>query len=138
MNTFNDFLQKLYHGGRVKSRQQLKQTQTVSFAELMAAMKFTHAIVCRIPQSYRTKCDVDLAEAKKQHETFVKLLRELGLDVIELPPDEILPQCVFVEDTALVRNGNALITRLESPRIKEVSFIYILCFLIVSSKCLLF
>lgn len=33
------------------------------------------------------------------------------MDVIELPPDENLPECVFVEDTAVVCNGVALITR---------------------------
>lgn len=91
-------------------------------------MKYTHAIVCRIPQSYRTKCEVDLDEAKKQHEAFVKLLRELGLDVIELPPDEFLPECIFVEDTAIVWNGIVLITRPGSQRSKEVSFIRVIAF----------
>ncbi|KAK6627246.1 hypothetical protein RUM44_009723 [Polyplax serrata] len=89
----------------------------------MAAMKYTHAVVCRIPQSYRTKCEVDLDEAKKQHETFVKLLRELGLDVIELPPDENLPESVFVEDTAIISNGTVLITRPASSRTKELDSI---------------
>ncbi|EEB17591.1 NG,NG-dimethylarginine dimethylaminohydrolase, putative [Pediculus humanus corporis] len=89
----------------------------------MAAMKFTHAIVCRIPQSFRTKCDVNLDEAKKQHEIFVKLLRELGLDVIELPPDENLPESVYVEDTAIVLNGSVLITRPETGRLKELETI---------------
>ena len=102
--------------------------------QLMAAMKFTHAIVCRIPQSFRTKCDVNLDEARKQHEIFVKLLRELGLDVIELPPDENLPESVYVEDTAIVLNGSVLITRPETGRLKEVSVFFfffkqISCFL---------
>ena len=45
----------------------------------------------------------------------------MGLDVIELPPDELLPDCVFVEDTAVVVNGQALITRPGHPnRQKEV------------------
>lgn len=38
-------------------------------------------------------------------------MRDLGLDVVELPPDENLPECAFVEDTAVVCNGIALITR---------------------------
>lgn len=64
---------------------------------------------------------MDLDEARKQHEAYVRLLRELGLDVIELPPDEALPECVFVEDTAVVCNGAALIARPKSQRAKEVN-----------------
>lgn len=54
---------------------------------------------------------------------FYSLLRELGLDVVELPPDESLPECAFVEDTAVVCNGIALITRPGAPnRAKEVMY----------------
>lgn len=54
------------------------------------------------------------------------LLRDLGLDVIELPPDENIPECTYVEDTAVVCNGIALITRPGAPhRIKEVEQISI-------------
>lgn len=50
------------------------------------------------------------------------MLRDLGLDVLELPPDENFPECVFVEDTAVVCNGIALICRPGDPnRQKEVS-----------------
>jgi len=88
----------------------------------MASWKYTHAVVCRIPLSFRTRGEIELEEAKRQHEAYVRLLRELGLDVIELPPDESLPECVFVEDTAVVCNGIALITRPGAPtRTKEVS-----------------
>ncbi|EEZ99520.1 N(G),N(G)-dimethylarginine dimethylaminohydrolase 1 isoform X2 [Tribolium castaneum] len=90
----------------------------------MAAFRYTHAVVCRIPLSLRSRGEIELDEAKKQHETYVRLLRELGLDVIELPPDEALPECVFVEDTAVVCNGTALITRPGAPhRTKEVETI---------------
>lgn len=90
----------------------------------MAAPRYTHAVVCRIPLSLRTRGEIELDEAKKQHEAYVRLLRELGLDVIELPPDENLPECVFVEDTAVVCNGTALITRPGAPhREKEVDTI---------------
>nr|CAD7201551.1 unnamed protein product [Timema douglasi] len=88
----------------------------------MASLKFTHAVVCRIPLSFRTRGEIELEEAKRQHEAYVRLLRELGLDVIELPPDETLPECMFVEDTAIVCNGLALITRPGAQnRAKEVS-----------------
>jgi len=82
--------------------------------------------VCRLPDSFATNAigingTIDLNLAKEQHATYVSLLRELGLDVIELPPDEALPDCVFVEDTAIVVNGTALICRPGHPaRQKEV------------------
>ncbi|XP_046683260.1 N(G),N(G)-dimethylarginine dimethylaminohydrolase 1 [Homalodisca vitripennis] len=89
----------------------------------MASIKFTHAVVCRIPNSFKSK-DINFEEAKRQHETYVRLLRNIGLDVIELPPDEALPECVYVEDTAVVCNGIALITRPGNPaRLKEVETI---------------
>ncbi|XP_021936306.1 N(G),N(G)-dimethylarginine dimethylaminohydrolase 1 isoform X2 [Zootermopsis nevadensis] len=90
----------------------------------MASLKYTHAVVCRIPLSFRTRGEIELEEAKRQHEAYVRLLRELGLDVLELPPDESLPECVFVEDTAVVCNGIALITRPGAlTRTKEVETI---------------
>ena len=47
--------------------------------------------------------------------------RKLGLDVIELPADESLPDGVFVEDTAVICDGIALICQPNSPsRLKEV------------------
>uniref|UniRef100_A0A1B6CDY2 Uncharacterized protein n=1 Tax=Clastoptera arizonana TaxID=38151 RepID=A0A1B6CDY2_9HEMI len=65
-----------------------------------------------------------LKKQKKQHENYVRLLRNIGLDVIELPPDEALPEGVYIEDTAVVCNGIALITRPGNPaRLKEVDTI---------------
>jgi dimethylargininase len=47
--------------------------------------------------------------------------RKLGLDVIELQSDESLPEGVFVEDTAVICDGIALICRPGLPgRLKEV------------------
>lgn len=51
----------------------------------------------------------------------MNLLRELELDVIEMPSEEELPESVFVEDTAVVCNNIALITKPGNPtRLKEV------------------
>lgn len=61
--------------------------------------------------------------AKKQHEAFVRVLREIDLDVIELPPDDELPQGIFVENAAVICNGVALIAKSkEISRQKEVKF----------------
>lgn len=77
----------------------------------MSTLRYTHAIVARVPQSLNGKFEIKVDEARRQHEGFVALLRDLGLDVIELPPDEELPESVFIEDTAVIVNGVVLITK---------------------------
>lgn len=92
------------------------------------AFRFTHAIVCRVPDSFQNHAlgiegVINLEIAKEQHANYVSMLRRLGLDVIELPPDESLPDCVFVEDTAVVVNGTALITKPGAPSRQKESVI---------------
>lgn len=80
--------------------------------------------VCRIPLSLRTR-GIEIDVAKKEFEAYVQLLRELELDVIEMPQDEELPESVFIEDTAVVCNNIALITKPGNPtRLKEVRWIF--------------
>lgn len=57
----------------------------------------------RVPLDYET--------ARAQHEQYIALLRELGCEVIELPADDAYPDCVFIEDTAIVLDDVAVITR---------------------------
>ncbi|XP_030428419.1 N(G),N(G)-dimethylarginine dimethylaminohydrolase 1 isoform X1 [Gopherus evgoodei] len=66
--------------------------------------------------------EVDFARAERQHQLYVGVLKnKLGLQVLELPADESLPDCVFVEDVAVVCEETALITRPGAPsRRKEV------------------
>lgn len=54
---------------------------------------------------------VDYERARAQHEQYIALLRELGCEVIELPADDAYPDCVFIEDTAIVLDDVAVITR---------------------------
>ncbi|CAF1636033.1 unnamed protein product [Adineta ricciae] len=93
---------------------------------------FTSAIVSRVPASLKDAalCQRDIREvinidkARKQHQDYIAILRKLGLDVIELPADESLPEGVFVDDTAVICDGIALICRPSAPgRSKEVDII---------------
>jgi dimethylargininase len=54
---------------------------------------------------------IDLARAHQEHAGYVAALRGLGVEVIELPAVAEQPDCVFVEDTALVYPECAVITR---------------------------
>lgn len=71
--------------------------------------RYSHAIVSRIPDSFCKAlgtCEaIDVNEAKRELEEYTKVLRSLGLDVIELPADENFPDSPFIEDTALIING---------------------------------
>jgi dimethylargininase len=68
----------------------------------------------------RQPVDVDLA--LRQWERYVEVLRRVGWDVIEVPPADDCPDAVFIEDTVVVRNGTALMTRPGAlPRRPEVA-----------------
>ncbi|UJR10784.1 hypothetical protein I4U23_014971 [Adineta vaga] len=93
---------------------------------------FQSAIVSRVAASLKDAalCQLDIREvinidkARKQHQDYIAILRKLGLDVIELPADESLPEGVFVEDTAVICDGIALICRPSVyGRLKEVDII---------------
>lgn len=88
----------------------------------MPTTRYTHAVVCRLPRSLMdAQPTLDYDRAKRQHENYVRVLRDIGLDVIEMPADEETPWCAFVDDTAFVCNGTAIITKPAEPeRAKEV------------------
>ncbi|KAF7634513.1 hypothetical protein Mgra_00006084 [Meloidogyne graminicola] len=85
-------------------------------------MKYTHAIMIRFPTSIKfddkkLKNKIDLGLAAKQHQDLSDTLRESGVEVIELPPEEDCPvQNLFADDIAIVINGTALLTK---PKIQN-------------------
>jgi dimethylargininase len=54
---------------------------------------------------------IDYPRALQQHSQYQQLLCNLGAKVIELPSDDQCPDCCFLEDTALVLDEVAIITR---------------------------
>ena len=79
-------------------------------------MKFTNAIVkkpCRNLVKGLTTVNLgkpDFELAVKQHAEYVKALEMCGLEVISLESDNNFPDSVFVEDTAILTPGCAIIT----------------------------
>jgi dimethylargininase len=55
---------------------------------------------------------IDFAMAVEQHRQYRTCLSELGAHVETLPAEEDLPDCVFVEDPAIVLDEIAVITRM--------------------------
>ena len=64
---------------------------------------------CEITHIERTPIDLEVARA--QHHEYVKVLKTLGCNVMELPSEADLPDSVFVEDTAFILPEAAVITR---------------------------
>ena len=102
---------------------------------MASLFRYTRAVVCEVPSSLpanalRLSSDPDgvsLEKALAQHSTYVNTLKSLGLQVSVLEADENHPDCVFVEDVAVVCDKIALITRLghasrrgEAKRMKNV------------------
>ncbi|HZY97944.1 MAG TPA: arginine deiminase family protein [Candidatus Baltobacteraceae bacterium] len=53
----------------------------------------------------------DLEKTLAQHRAYLAALKEAGLDVTLLDADDALPDSTFVEDTAVVAGGRAIVTR---------------------------
>ena len=74
---------------------------TREVSETFARCELTH--VARVP--------IDVDRARRQHAAYCEALRELGCHVVVLPADERSPDCVFVEDVALVVDELAVVLR---------------------------
>ena len=79
--------------------------------------RFTHAIVRPPAQTFAaglTRFDLgkpDRSRALEQHQAYCNALQKCGVELIPLPPDERYPDSTFVEDTALITQRGAIITR---------------------------
>lgn len=65
----------------------------------------------RCELSHLPRVPIDLAKARRQHRRYAETLAELGCRVESLPPLPENPDAVFVEDTAVVLDEAAVITR---------------------------
>ena len=58
---------------------------------------------------------IDVTMAQVEHREYRSLLASLGLEVVRIPADPAYPDCVFIEDTAIVFDDLAVITRPGAP-----------------------
>ncbi|UCE17686.1 MAG: dimethylargininase [Gemmatimonadota bacterium] len=75
----------------------------------------THIVSPNISQcevTYRNREPIDYDRAVKQHEAYCQLLRDCGLDVIELSVNRDYPDSTFLEDTAVVVDEIAIMANL--------------------------
>jgi len=72
----------------------------------------THVPSPKMDQCERTFVDrtpIDYERATRQHEEYCRMLRACGSGVITLDVNRGLPDCAFVEDTAIVLNEAAVL-----------------------------
>jgi dimethylargininase len=67
--------------------------------------------VARAELTHLARTPIDYQRAVEQHRQYRELLAKLGCKVIEIPADPRHPDCVFIEDTAVVFDNVAVITR---------------------------
>ena len=75
---------------------------------------FTRAVSPKLPECELTHLDrvpIDAAKAIAQHDAYEAAFRDAGLEVIRLPDLPDHPDGTFVEDTALLLDGHAVILR---------------------------
>ena len=88
----------------------------------MSASPAARVLLRALPDSFVTALGqrpgapaIDLARARAQHAAYAAALAALGAEVEVLPADEALPDCCFIEDTAIVAAGQALLTHPGAP-----------------------
>lgn len=79
---------------------------------------YTHALIRKLPDSFANglkqeapASPIQVLKAKEQHRAYEQFLRSVIPAVFTLPADEAFPDCCFIEDTAVVAGGRAMITR---------------------------
>ena len=84
-------------------------------------MSFTRAIVRPPARTFASGLSSagsgapDLGLALQQHASYVQALRDCGVAVKSLPPDDAFPDGTFVEDTAVATGRGAVLTRPGAP-----------------------
>lgn len=77
----------------------------------IAITRGVSAAFARCELTHQDRSPIDVARARRQHQAYTDRLAALGCAVVALPPDDAQPDCVFVEDTALVLDEIALLLR---------------------------
>ncbi len=79
---------------------------------------------CDCITSHPQRSTINLDKALEQHKSYTKTLEDIGLEITQLPPQDAFPDSCFVEDTAVIHDGRALISRMGAePRRGEVETI---------------
>jgi dimethylargininase len=79
---------------------------------LIALTREISPAIARCELTHLPRAPIDLARARAQHSEYEQRLAEAGCRVVRLATDRELPDCVFIEDAAVVLREVAIVTRL--------------------------
>jgi len=79
--------------------------------ERIALTREISSAMARCELTHLQRAAIDVALAREQHRAYEQALRDLGWRIESLPEEPELPDSVFVEDTAIVLDEVAVITR---------------------------
>jgi dimethylargininase len=69
--------------------------------------------------THLTRVPIDVDRARAHHAAYEELLMEIGCDLVRIPAAHRLPDAVFIEDTAVVLDELAVVTRPGAPSRRE-------------------
>lgn len=77
-------------------------------------MRFTHVLIPAFPQVFKPekKQKLDLELLKQEYNVFVDILKESGVNIIQMPTSTNQASSLYLEDAVIVVNGTALICTL--------------------------
>jgi dimethylargininase len=78
---------------------------------LFALMREVSPALARCELTHLVREPIDIARAREQHALYARTLERLGARVRQLPGSDDLPDCVFIEDTAVVVEEVAVMMR---------------------------
>ena len=78
---------------------------------MIAVTRDVSPSIARAELTHLERVPIDYERAREQHEGYPALLAQPGSEVIDLPGAAAYPDCVFIEDTAIVLDDLAVITR---------------------------
>jgi dimethylargininase len=82
---------------------------------LIAVTRAVSPTIANCELTHRARDPIHVARAEAEHACYEETLRSLGATVVRAPAEPTLPDAVFVEDTALVLDEVAVITRPGAP-----------------------
>jgi dimethylargininase len=80
----------------------------------MSLIAITRAVsesINRCELTHAARTPIDVARAREQHRAYEACLASLGCEIRQIPADDRYPDAVFIEDTAIVLDELAILTR---------------------------
>src|SRR5262245_9782188 len=86
-------------------------TAMMSAAEMVAITRDVSPAIANCELTYQSRVPIDVAFAVAQHDAYIDVLEHAGCHVERLTGGDDMPDCVFVEDIAIVFDELAIVTR---------------------------